>query len=127
MATEYTPKNWECGDSISFNQLNRMESGIQEALANASGFLKVGLMDTAMNETINTPWQTMADAADDGKTVILEYTKYDATTQITTVAKIYMEKVYSEMQGYGTMTYYVVFDGKSYQTSAEDGYPALLP
>ena len=65
----YTPKTWQCDDTITADELNRMEQGIAEASQGGGGTLRVNVdrVDTTSSVTYyDRTWQEVYDALERG-------------------------------------------------------------
>lgn len=76
----YTPKTWQCDDTITADELNRMEQGIAEASSGGGTPLIVNISrdENAGTDTLDHTWQEIHDAFEAGRTVYLhdEYGYY---------------------------------------------------
>lgn len=81
----YTPKTWQCGETITADGLNNIEDGIQEALECCGGGTIVFTVtreevpcpldpsNTALQYTYSHSWQELYDALGQGKLVLNPY------------------------------------------------------
>lgn len=76
----YTPKTWACGDTITADELNRMEEGISSAQGGGGTPLVVNVVAEGSATTLDKTWQEIYDAfpaayignSNGGKTSITE-------------------------------------------------------
>lgn len=64
----YTPKTWQCDDTITADELNRMEQGIAEASQDGGGADSL-LVVNDNDGTLDHTWKEIYDAYNSGKTV----------------------------------------------------------
>ena len=74
----YTPHTWECGETITQNNMNRMEEGIQEALECCDGKYIVTITNQYDEQAEESRWvadhsaEEIMEAYNQGKTIIAQ-------------------------------------------------------
>lgn len=86
----YEPKEWVCGDTITAEELNRMEEGISSA---SGGIIAVPLVvDTeTYTNTIQMPWKDIYDALGEGKLIVVftKATTYGSANRMNFISSAY--------------------------------------
>ena len=116
----YEPKEWQCGDTITAEDLNRMEQGIAQG-GGGSAPLEIHRNDDGNSVVLDKTWQEISDAFPNA---FLEYTEDDEDgdavikVPLTTVASIHAE---------GQYQYMVVIEsiGGMFHTDSPTGYPSV--
>lgn len=96
----YTPKTWQCDDTITADELNRMEQGIAEASQGGGGTLVVRVASTRPATTeecadggtvtvFDKTWQEIRDALESGVCVVIIL-----STSSTGVSATHAEEAY---------------------------------
>ena len=76
----YTPKTWNCGDSITIADMNRIENGVAQ-MSGGGGYLEPMIISFDHYETegsyqvpyMDKTWQQVSDAFSEGRAVIFDY------------------------------------------------------
>lgn len=109
----YEPTNWQTGDVVTSQKLNKLEQGVADA-GGGGGFLVVNMTMTDTALTLDKTWQEIwdavpsvlfMDASEEDKTVYMLYEQYID------------QGVYLLDIGAGTRTI-------SFQTASSSGYPS---
>ena len=116
----YTPTEWNSGDVITAEKLNKIENGVE----NSNAVLIVHSISGDGGSTLDKTWKEIHDAYVSGIPCILEYIdewEDDVSTTYSPCSGI-DSQVHSDPQIAGT--YGVTFVG-SYTTDSENGYPFM--
>lgn len=100
----YTPKTWECGETITADALNHIEQGIASS-GGGTEPLVVHTNGVALDHT----WQEIFDA-------------YPNVALDESNAGFFLKMSITEVRG-SNGAYSVYVDEASYSTNSEDGYP----
>lgn len=111
----YTPKTWACGDTITAEELNRMEEGISSAQSAGGGtalLVKATLDDSGLESkyVLDHTWQEIADAD-------IAYLVSNENSPV------FSKTVIASIEG-GKGFYSVSTSDARYQTDAASGYPS---
>lgn len=102
----YTPTNWETGDTITAEKLNKLEQGV----ANAGGSTGGGVLVVHdVDGTLDKTWQEITDAMLSGGAVVA----FDNPTSVKVVTEVFNNAI----------GYCVVFGELFYASETSDGYP----
>lgn len=117
----YEPKEWQCGDTITAEDLNRMEQGIAQG-GGGSAPLKVHVTDDGEGTLVlDKTWQEIYDAFPN---VLVEHSfeSGDGMTVTRTNAVSELEAYFVEEQPEASM-YSLSVGSDPYDTTDPNGYP----
>ena len=105
----YTPTNWQTGDIVSSQRLNKLEEGVKDA------YEVMVINDT--NATLDKTWQEIYDAMAQGKLCVIrkDFGDLEGGISINTVNSVALEET----------KYMVVAGNVGFSASSATGYPAL--
>lgn len=110
----YEPKEWQCGDTITAEDLNRMEQGIAQG-GGGSAPLEIHRNDDGNSIVLDKTWQEIFDAFPNA---FLEYTEDGAVIKVPLTTVAYVEEANQ---------YMVVIEsvGGMFATDSPTGYPSV--
>lgn len=109
----YTPTNWQTGDIVSSQKLNKLEDGVRDAY-------EVMVINNT-NDVLDKTWQEIYDAANRGRVCLIR------NAAPTSIAFSYINEVASEASETPPLVKYYVstIDDSVYETDTSDDYPAI--
>lgn len=117
----YTPTQWETGDIVTAEKLNKLENGV--AAAGSGGALFVNMTEDGDASVLDKTWKEIDDALADGTPVfIMEVETIDVATQrtihlVSGTISLPQMSLYGVTAGYRESTV-------EFATNSENGYPS---
>ena len=113
----YTPKTWECGDTITADDLNHIEQGVANA-GGGSAPLEIHRNDDGNSIVLDKTWQEISDAFPNA---FLETTEDGAVIKVPLTTVAYIEEAEEQHR------YVVIIESVSgmFYTDSPAGYPSV--
>lgn len=115
----YTPTNWQCGDVVTAEKLNKLENGLADCCGGGAEPLVVNVNGGALDKT----WQEIHDAFPNVYIKNVSGSPFGGAVYMQSI-----EKIYNEPNPQGVMSYALTLDDgageyTTYATNSADGYP----
>ena len=110
----YEPKTWQCGETVTADDLNHIEQGVAEASEGAGSGL-FAIHENVDTRALDKSWEEIMDAVSQGK---LAYVMAGASPSISVAVVSWVAEETEE-----TVVYIVRTEEATYSTIAPEGYP----
>ena len=124
----YTPTEWQTGDIVTAEKLNKIENGIAGVSSIGGGVFIVGVEkssppvgNTGSIYTLNKTWKEIYDAFEGGQIVICRESKDGVTTD-----SIISSIIIDDFNGSYSVAFSQAVFGQELTTSSENGYPSTF-